>query len=173
MEGRHVARRVMGIDPGTVRMGYGVVEDGDRLTMAHCGVIAVPAKVPLAARLHRMYSRLLEIIACYQPTEISVEQPFVAKNARSALAVGRAEAVAMLAAASSDIPIYSYAPSQVKLSAASYGGATKEQVQEMVRIQLGLPSAPQPSDAADALAVAICHIYQTHLTKLVDGGGCK
>lgn len=169
MEGRRAVRRVLGIDPGTVSMGYGVVEGGEMLTMAYCGAVAVPADVPLATRLYRMYSELLEIIACYQPAEIAIEEPFVARNVRSALAVGRAEAVAMLAAASNNIPVYSYTPGQVKLAVTSYGGAGKEQVQEMVRIQLGLESVPQPSDAADALALAICHLCQTRLMELVGG----
>ena len=174
MGNSHPVRRVLGIDPGTVSMGYGVVEGSsslEGLAMLRCGVISIPTKVPLVTRLHRMYSELLEVIACYQPTTVAVEEPFVAKNVRSALAVGRAQAVAMLVAASSDIPVYSYTPGQVKLAVANYGGAGKEQVQEMVRIQLGLASVPQPNDAADALAIAICHLCQARLTGLVEASG--
>ncbi|MCK4387133.1 MAG: crossover junction endodeoxyribonuclease RuvC, partial [Dehalococcoidia bacterium] len=113
------------------------------------------------------YGRLLEIILRYQPEVVAVEQPFVAKNVRSALAIGRAQAVAILAAANSKIPSYEYTPTQIKRMVANYGASSKEQVQEMVKLQLGLPEIPQPSDAADALAVAICHLREIHLSNLL------
>jgi len=156
--------RVLGIDPGTVSMGYGVIEvGGDDIALIDCGVLNSPARSPIGERLSYLYGRLLEIIGRCQPDAVAVEQPFMAKNARAALAVGRAQTVAILAAANSGIPSYEYTPAQVKQMVTDYGASSKEQVQEMVKLQLGLSQAPQPSDAADALAVAICHLRQTHL----------
>jgi len=158
----------MGIDPGTVKMGYGVVKDGETLAMLDCGVITAMPDTPLSIRLQHMYSHLFTIITRCHPDEIAIEQPFMAKNARSALAVGRAEAVAMLAAAGNNIPVYSYTPRQVKMMVTSYGAAGKEQVRQMVKMQLDLAEIPGTSDTADALAVAICHIGQTRLAKMVE-----
>jgi crossover junction endodeoxyribonuclease RuvC len=100
---------------------------------------------------------------------VAVEQPFVARNVKSALAVGRAQAVAILAAANQRIPVYEYTPARVKQQVADYGTSSKEQVQEMVRLQLGLSEVPRPDDAADALAVALCHVRETHLKNLLAG----
>ncbi len=158
----------MGIDPGTVKMGYGVVEDGDTLIMVDCGVVTAIPNIPLSIRLQHMYSHLFSLITRYHPDEVAIEQPFMAKNVQSTLAVGRAEAVAMLAAAGNSIPVYSYTPRQVKMMVTSYGAASKEQVQEMVKMQLGLAAVPRTSDTSDALAVAICHIGQTRLTKMIE-----
>ncbi len=114
-----------------------------------------------------MYNQLLEIVSRYQPDAVAVEQPFVAKNVKSALAIGRAQAVAILAAANKGIPTYEYTPARIKQSVANYGASSKEQIQEMVRLQLGLSQIPQPSDAADALAVALCHLSEIHLSNLL------
>lgn len=160
--------RILGIDPGTVNLGYGIVEeDGDVMSMVGCGVLALSAKIPVEQRLCSFYSKLGEIIAEYQPDEVAIEEPFVAGNARSALAVGRAQAIAILAAANRKLPVFRYLPTQVKQRVTDYGAGSKEQVQEMVKIQLGLSQAPHPSDAADALAVAICHLRQKHLDRLL------
>ncbi|MCK4242819.1 MAG: crossover junction endodeoxyribonuclease RuvC [Dehalococcoidia bacterium] len=160
--------RILGIDPGTVTMGYGVVEEQeDELSLMDCGALTTSPKTPLPQRLHTLYLGLLNLIARYQPSEIAIEEPFVAKNVRSALAVGQAIGMAMVAAAGKGIPIHQYTPTQVKQAVSSYGHSGKEQVQEMVKVQLGLPSLPQPSDAADALAVALCHIQEMHLARIV------
>ena len=160
--------RVLGIDPGTVIMGYGVIESrDDEITLVDCGALASPPRSPIGERLSYFYHKLIEIISRYQPEVVAVEQPFVAKNVMSALAVGRAQAVAILAAANKRIPSYEYTPTQVKQMIANYGASSKEQMQEMVRLQLGLPQIPEPSDAADALAVAICHLRETHLSDLL------
>jgi crossover junction endodeoxyribonuclease RuvC len=160
--------RILGIDPGTITMGYGLVEGKNETpVMICCGIITPPSKLTVADRLSHLYSELTKLIKCYQPSEVAIEEPFVAKNARSALAVGRAEAIAMLAAANEGIPVYSYTPTQIKRSVTNYGNADKEQVQEMVRLQLGLSSSPQPNDAADALAVAICHLRQSWTATLM------
>jgi crossover junction endodeoxyribonuclease RuvC len=106
-------------------------------------------------------------MARYQPDAVAVEQPFVAKNVRTALMIGKAQAAAILAAANRGIPTYEYTPAQIKRVVTNYGASSKEQVQEMVRLQLGMAEVPQPNDAADALAVAICHLRQTHLENLL------
>jgi len=162
--------RVLGIDPGTLNLGYGVVdEDSNVMAMVACGVLSLPSKVPVERRLSSLYKKLCEIVARYKPDEVAIEEPFVAGNARSALAIGRAQAIAILAAANVNLPIFRYMPTQVKQQVTTYGGSDKEQVQEMVRLQLGLTQTPQPSDAADALAVAICHLHQKHVERLLAG----
>ena len=160
--------RVLGIDPGTVSMGYGVVdEDGGDIAMVGCGTIDAARSSPLAQRLSDLHAGLLDIIARYQPAEAAIEEPFVAKNVRSAMAVGQAMGIAMAAVSERGIPAYRYTPTQVKQAATSYGRSSKGQVQEMVRLQLGLSATPKPQDAADALAVAICHIQKMRLARAV------
>ena len=160
--------RILGIDPGTAITGYGLVEsEGEAYTMVEYGIITPPSRSSAAQRLHYLYLELAKLIKCHHPTDVAIEEPFVAKNVLAAMAVGRVEAIAMLAAADEGIPVCSYTPAQIKRAVTNYGNAGKEQVQEMVRLQLGLASAPQPDDAADALAVAICHLQQTKLAKLV------
>jgi len=159
--------RILGIDPGTLIMGYGLIEDRDEEPrMLDCGILTASSHMPLAERLYQLYLGLTELVNAYQPDEVAVEEPFVAQNVRSALAIGRAQAVAMLAAAGNSIPIYTYPPAKVKQAVADYGRGEKEQVQQMVCIQLGLPQIPQPSDAADALAVALCHLREKQLARL-------
>jgi crossover junction endodeoxyribonuclease RuvC len=164
--------KILGIDPGTVVMGWGVVEGEDtELALVEFGAITVNEKSPMGDRLNRLYHELLKVIQQHQPDVIAVEQPFVAKNVRTALAIGRAQAIALLAAAGKNIPAFEYTPAQVKLRVANYGAGTKEQIQEMVRLQLGLTEIPQPNDAADALAVAICHAQEVHLNNLLTQQG--
>lgn len=160
--------RILGIDPGTIVMGYGVIESrGDETTLIDCGILTTRTRSPIGERLGYLYSKLMEIVSKYQPDALAIEQPFVAKNVKSALAIGRAQAVAILVAANRNIPAYEYTPAQIKQKVASYGASSKEQIQEMVRIQLGLTQIPEPSDAADALAVALCHIGEVHLSDLM------
>ncbi|HUU64960.1 MAG TPA: crossover junction endodeoxyribonuclease RuvC [Dehalococcoidales bacterium] len=160
--------RVLGIDPGTVTMGYGVVESrDDEIALIDCGALVSPERSPIGERLSYLYNELLEIIQQHQPEAVAVEQPFMAKNARSALAIGRAQAIALLAATGKGIPTFEYTPAQIKQMVANYGASSKEQIQEMVRLQLGLAEVPQPDDAADALAVAICHLREIHLSNLL------
>ena len=149
-------------------MGYGVIESrDDEITLIDCGALTAPARSPLGERLSYLYNQLLEIVSGYQPDAVAVEQPFVAKNVKSALAIGMAQAVAMLAAANKGVPTYEYTPTQIKQRVSNYGASSKEQIQEMVKLQLGLSQVPQPSDAADALAVALCHLSETHLSNLL------
>ncbi len=160
--------RDLGIDPGTRIMGYGVVDGtGDEMRAVEYGTLTADLRADMAKRLRGMYDDLNAIIQQFHPDELAVEQPFVSRNVRSAMAIGRAQAVALLAAAGHDIPAYEYSPASVKQSVASYGASSKEQVQEMVRLQLGLAERPEPNDAADALAVAICHLREVHLRDLV------
>jgi len=160
--------RILGIDPGTIAMGYGVIESkDDEVTLIDCGVLTASGRSPIGERLSFLYNQLLEIVSRYQPDVVAIEQPFLAKNVKSALAIGRAQAVAILAATNKGIPTHEYTPTRIKQSVAGYGASSKEQIQEMVRLQLGLSQAPQPSDAADALAVALCHLSEAHLSDLL------
>jgi crossover junction endodeoxyribonuclease RuvC len=160
--------RVLGIDPGIIVMGYGVIEGKDNeITLVDCGVLRTQVRSSIGERLSYLYNGLMEVISYYQPDVVAVEQPFIAKNVRSAMAVGRAQAIAILAAANRGIPTYEYSPAQVKQRVADYGASSKEQVQELVKLQLGLSRIPQPADAADALAIAICHLNETHLDSLL------
>jgi len=167
--------RILGIDPGMVTMGYGVIEGGDEeVALVDYGVLNSPLRSPIGERLSYLYNGLLEVISRSQPDAVAVEQPFVStRNVKSALAIGRAQAVAILAAANRQIPTYEYTPTQVKQRVADYGASSKEQIQEMVRLQLGLAEAPQPNDAADALAVAICHLREVHVSNLLNRQGMK
>jgi len=149
-------------------MGYGVIESReDEITLVDCGALSCSGRSPIGERLSYLYNKLVDIITRYQPDTVAVEQPFMANNAKSALAIGRAQAIAILAAANNGIPTFEYTPTKVKQMVANYGASSKEQIQEMVKLQLGLAQAPQPSDAADALAVAICHLREIHLNNLL------
>jgi len=159
---------ILGIDPGTISMGYGIIEvNEDKITLVSCGALASQARSPIGERLSFLYQAISEIIAQYQPDTVAVEQPFVAQNVKAALAIGKAQAIAILAAANRQIPVYEYTPAQVKQRVSNYGASSKEQIQEMVKLQLGLSQIPQPSDAADALAVALCHLSEMHLSNLL------
>ena len=149
----------LGIDPGTALLGYGLVSGSDELTMIEYGAIETQPSDEAARRLEIIYDALLDIIAEYEPDVVALEQLFFARNTTTALAVGQARGVAMLAAAKADLQIYEYKPAEVKLAIAGHGGADKRQIQEMVRTILGLSELPSPDDAADALAVAICHAF--------------
>ncbi len=157
--------RILGIDPGTINLGYGVVDSEGEMHMVDCGILRLSPRTPIEERLRSLYAGLTKIIAEYKPNEVAIEEPFVGCNVKSAFSIGRAQAVAILAAANERLPIYYYSPAQVKQQITRYGQSDKEQVQEMVKIQLGLSQLPQPSDAADALAVAICHIQRSHFSQ--------
>jgi crossover junction endodeoxyribonuclease RuvC len=161
--------RILGIDPGTISLGYGVVDEEREMQMVACGVLVCSPRTPMEKRLCSLYERLVKVIGEHGPDEVAIEEPFVGHNAKSAFAVGRAQAIAILAAANQGLPIYYYSPAQVKRQVTNYGQSDKQQVQEMVKLQLKLPYLPQPSDAADALAVAICHIQQSHLDHWLAG----
>lgn len=152
-------RVVLGIDPGTAIVGYSVViARGGDLQLQICDVITTPATLPLSQRLQIIYEELSAIIATYRPQEAAIEELFFAKNARTAMAVGHARGVTILALANGGLPITEYTPKQVKQAVTGYGGADKRQIGEMVRILLKLTTVPKPDDAADAAAIAICHL---------------
>jgi crossover junction endodeoxyribonuclease RuvC len=159
------ARIILGIDPGTAIVGYAVVRaQGSELSLLACDVICTSAKMALAERLLCIYEELNTVIAAHKPQESAMEELFFAKNARTAMAVGQARGVAMLVLASNGLSIAEYTPKQVKQAVTGYGGANKDQVGEMVRILLKLPAIPHPDDAADAAAVAICHLHTATYT---------
>lgn len=161
-----VTRVTLGIDPGTAIVGYAIVaSSGNSLKMVACDVITTPAGMPLARRLQEIYQHLSKIIATYQPSEAAMEELFFAKNARTALTVGQARGVAMLALANGGLSVAEYTPKQVKQAVTGYGSADKVQVGEMVRILLNLRTVPRPDDAADAAAVAICHLNTVPLLR--------
>ncbi len=160
--------RVLGIDPGTINMGYGVIDQtSDRPSLAQCGVLKAPSGMAIEERLQQLYSALVEIIDEVQPDHVAIEEPFVSRNVRSAMMIGEAKAIASLAATGHSIPVSRYSPRKVKQAVSGYGGGSKEQVQEMVRLQLGLDTSPEPLDASDAIAVALCHLHQLSLGLLL------
>jgi crossover junction endodeoxyribonuclease RuvC len=150
--------RIIGIDPGTGILGFGVVDTKNgKSTLVTAGVIRTPPHTPLDERLEEIFDGLTEIIAETKPDVMSVEKLFFARNVTTAMSVASARGVAMLTGRKARLPIAEYTPMQIKQSLTGYGKADKKQVQEMVRIQLGLKEIPKPDDAADALAAAITH----------------
>ena len=163
---------VLGIDPGTAITGYGVVhEQDDGLSLVACGVVTTSPSEPLPERLQAIYRGLSEVIHRWQPEEAAVEELFFSRNVRTALSVGQARGVALLALVDAGLPIYEYKPLEIKQAVAGYGGADKQQVQEMVRMLLNLDRVPQPDDAAAAVAVAVCHIHSARMAALIADAG--
>lgn len=158
----------LGIDPGTARLGFGLVDDTDGLHAVEFGVVETSSGGPMPLRLVELYDAIEALIAQRRPDALAVEQLFFARNVTNALAVGQARGVVLLAAARAGLSVAEYTPSEVKQAVAGYGKADKAQMGEMVRIILGLDRVPRPDDAADALAVALCH-SQTAPFKLLVG----
>lgn len=160
---------VIGIDPGTATTGYGLVrenQDGS-LTAVEYGAILTPAELSMPERLLELHRRLSEILLLHRPTQGAVEKLFFHRNVTTAISVGQARGVVLLALAAQAMEIGEYTPLQVKQAAVGYGGAKKHQVQQMVQVILGLPEIPRPDDVADALAVAICHIHSIRFKNLM------
>lgn len=159
---------VIGIDPGTAITGYGfIVEQADKtLQMVECGAIRTPAKYSAEDRLNILHERLVAILHTFQPNCAAVEKLYFSRNVRTALHVGQARGVIMLALAQCNIPVYEYNPMDVKLAVTGYGMAEKMQVQMMVKALLQLNEIPKPDDVADALAVAICHAHSAKVNSL-------
>ena len=150
--------RILGIDPGVAIVGFGLIEsDRGTLRMLQYGAITTPAGLPLAARLAQINRDIEELIGTFRPDEISVEELFFSKNITTGIAVAHARGVILCAAEKKKIPIYEYTPMQVKQAVAGYGLAGKKQGMDMTRRLLKLKSVPRPDDAADALAIALCH----------------
>lgn len=154
-----MAKIILGIDPGIADTGYGIIrEDGGKITCVEYGSIKTLAGQDLSLRLEILYKELNRIIKKYKPDYASVEKLFFNKNVKTALIVGQARGVSLLALINNKLPICEYTPSEVKQAVSAYGQASKTQVQKMVKLILHLEELPQPDDAADALAVAICGI---------------
>ena len=152
--------RIIGIDPGIAIAGFGIVERrADRVKVVQYGSIETPPGESQAERLRMIHEAVRGLIDRYEPREMAVEKLFFNRNVTTAFSVGQARGVIMLAAVQKGLAIEEYTPLQVKQAVAGYGKADKRQVQEMVRLLLGLPDIPKPDDAADALAVAICHAH--------------
>ncbi len=155
-----MAYRVLGIDPGSLITGFGVVEqEGSRLKALAWGTVRTSSKNALSERLKQIYAGLSEPLEAWQPDAVSIEQVFVADNPKTALTLGHARGVALLAAAHADVEVVEYAALEIKMSVVGYGRAAKPQVQQMVKTLLRLNDLPKPADAADALAAAICHLH--------------
>jgi len=159
---------VLGLDPGLAITGYGLVEgDGQELVSVAYGVIRTPAKIPTADRLLQIHKGISSLLDEYHPDETAVEELFFSANARTAIVVGEARGVLLLTLAQAGLDVSEYTPLQIKQAITGYGRADKEQVQQMVRLLLRLEDIPRPDDAADALAVAICHHHSARLTTLL------
>jgi crossover junction endodeoxyribonuclease RuvC len=164
-------RTIIGIDPGSRKTGFGIIQyQGDKLTYLTSGVIRVEDLETMGERLQQIFRGIKQMAGQYSPDEMAIEEIFMGKNAASALKLGQARGVAMLAGVELGMPVHEYAARKVKQALVGSGGASKEQVQHMVKVLLGLPSVPQ-EDAADALAVAICHINSSR--NLIKMSGAK
>jgi crossover junction endodeoxyribonuclease RuvC len=148
---------ILGIDPGTGIVGFGVIEIGKKTTLVDAGVIRTHKDQATAERLAEIYRELCEIIAQNKPDAASVEKLFFAQNVTTAMTVSQARGVILLALEQANVPIFEYTPLQIKMATVGYGRATKAQIQEMVRVQLNLREIPKPDDCADALAAALTH----------------
>jgi crossover junction endodeoxyribonuclease RuvC len=159
----------LGIDPGTALCGYGIVRaEGEDYELVVCGAISTPAKTPLDQRLVKIHADLTDLIREYKPDTAAVEKLFFARNITTAISVGHARGVAMLAVAQAKIPLAEYTPNEIKQAVSGYGGADKYQMQQMVKMLLRLIEVPKPDDAADAAAIAICHLQSARLRELIE-----
>jgi crossover junction endodeoxyribonuclease RuvC len=152
--------KIFGIDPGSERTGYGCIESaGGRHRLIICGCLSGPARATFPEKLKAIHAGLCALLADHRPDCVAIEDIFYARTVRSALRLGHARGVALLAACEASLPIAEYAPAEIKRAVVGYGRAEKPQVQQMVKLLLGLDETPRPHDAADALAVAICHLH--------------
>jgi crossover junction endodeoxyribonuclease RuvC len=153
---------IFGIDPGSERTGYGCIEsDGRRHRLVACGSLSAPAHTPFPGRLQAIHEGLTALLAEHRPSCVAIENIFHAKNVRSALRLGHARGVALLAASAAGVPVVEYTPAEIKRAVVGFGRAEKQQVGQMVKLLLALDAVPTPHDAADALAIAICHIHSS------------
>lgn len=160
----------LGIDPGTATIGYGLVRElpDSSLQVVDFGVITTPAALAMPKRLRLIYERITDLINTYQPDRAGVEELFFARNVTTAITVAQGRGVILLALTLAGVPLREYKPNNVKQSISGYGGAPKAQMQEMVRMLLGLETVPQPDDAADALAVAITDLHSARFAQLLE-----
>ena len=151
--------KIFGIDPGSERTGYGCIEVvGSRHHLVICGSISAPVRSTFPEKLKHIHAGLAALLARHRPDCVAVENIFYARNVRSALKLGHARGVALLAASEAGLPVVEYAPAEIKRAVVGYGRAEKHQVQQMVKLLLAMPATPSPHDVADALAIAICHL---------------
>lgn len=160
---------VLGIDPGTAITGYGLVREDEagHLSAVDFGVVRTSSKDPMPERLRQIFHQIHDIAKLHQPDSGVVEKLFFQSNVRTAISVGQGRGVAILALAEAEVPVAEYSPLEIKQAVAGYGGADKHQVQHMIRALLNLDEIPQPDDAADALAVAICHLHSFRLNSMM------
>ena len=159
--------KIIGIDPGLVQTGFGIINVRDvEVSIIDYGVIRPVSKESLSKRLFTIYSDVCEIISKYNPQVFAIEEVFYGKNVKSAMRLGQARGAAMVAAASKDIPIYEYSARKVKQSITGNGNAHKSQIKFMVKVKLNMDRGPEPTDAADALAIALCHDHQFRMADL-------
>ncbi len=164
--------RVLGVDPGLAVTGWAVIEAGTpRPRLVASGVLRTRAREERSVRLHAITEGIAARIATHAPREVAIEQQFVAENVRSAMAIGEARAAAMIAAAAAGLPVHTYAPTVVKESVAGYGGAPKEQVREMVVLELALAEAPSPLDVSDAIAIALTRLAEARFDARLRASG--
>ena len=163
---------ILGVDPGTRVTGWGLIDliGGEPRAVA-CDVIIAKPAWPIEQRLQHIFSELGDVIARHQPAVVAVEEPFVGENVRSAMAVGEARTVAMLAATLAGLPVHHYPPARIKATVGGYGQGDKRQVREMLRLQLGAADLPGSLDATDALAVALCHAVAHRASELLEANG--
>lgn len=159
----------LGVDPGTALLGYGIIDGTDQPRVLAYGVVETGPERPMPERLLTLFEVVGDLIRRHRPDVLAVEQLFFARNVTTAIAVGQARGVVLLAAAQAGVPVVEYSPSEVKHAVVGYGKAEKSQMQEMVRLILGLDETPQPDDAADALAVALCHAQTAPFLARLDG----
>ena len=154
--------RILGIDPGIATIGFGVLDsDKDSHTLKTCGVITTPAHTSLSSRLEQIYNDMLDLLEIFKPDAVSIEELFFNTNITTGIAVAHGRGVILLACRKAGVQVYEYTPLQVKQSVVGYGRAEKKQVMDMVRRICKLPAPPKPDDAADAVALAICHARST------------
>jgi crossover junction endodeoxyribonuclease RuvC len=161
---------ILGIDPGTATTGFGVVteDDAGNATLLRCGVIQTRAGLPMPERLLTIHQGVSALLTEFTPDALAIEELFFSRNVTTGLAVGQARGVVLLAAAEGGVAVFEYKPAEVKQALVGYGNASKQQMQEMVRLMLGLEAIPRPDDAADAVAIAICHLHSARIRGLED-----
>ena len=166
--------RILGIDPGIAIVGYGIVDkEGNKYKTVAYDAVTTRAHTPLEERLKIVYDGICEIIKLYKPDVMSIEELFFNNNAKTALTVGQARGVIILAAVQNNLPVYEYTPLQVKQALTGYGRAGKAQIQQMMKSMLGLSSVPKPDDVADALAIAVCHGNSMIFSAIKNYGGIR
>ena len=159
---------VLGVDPGLATTGYGLVQESKNgLSAVAFGVVTTLPEQPLPKRLQQLYRELSAVIQQYQPDEGAIEELFFSRNVRTAMTVGQARGVALLALVDADLPVTDYTPLTIKQAVSGFGGADKVQMQTTVKMLLRLGDLPRPDDAADALAVAICHLHSARFNRLL------